>query len=157
MAMMPRAATWRSMLYVPANVPRFVAKAPGAGADAVILDLEDSVPPAQKAAARDGLAEAVATCRTGPGAVLVRINRPLRLAVRDIEAAVACGVDGILMTKAMDAGHVRLLAEVLDELEGGSPRCVLLPLIESAAATECMAEIAGASPRVVALLCGAED
>jgi citrate lyase subunit beta/citryl-CoA lyase len=157
MAQASRAATWRSMLYVPANVPRFVAKAPGAGADAVILDLEDSVPVAQKDAARAGLAEAVAACRAGPAAVLVRINRPLRMAVRDIEAAVAAGADGILMTKAMDAGHVRLLAELLDDLEAATPRCVLLPLIESAAATERMAEIAGASPRVVGLLCGAED
>jgi citrate lyase subunit beta / citryl-CoA lyase len=155
--MTQRAATWRSMLYVPANVPRFVAKAPGSGADAIILDLEDSVPVAQKDAARDGLAEAVATCRTGPVAVLVRINRPLRMAVRDIEAAVACGVDGILMTKAMDAGHVRLIAEVIDELETGPPHCVLLPLIESAAAVDRMAEIAVASPRVAGLLCGAED
>jgi citrate lyase subunit beta/citryl-CoA lyase len=151
------AATWRSMLYVPANVPRFVAKAPGSRADAIILDLEDSVPPAQKEAAREGLAEAVATCRTGPAAVLVRINRPLRMAVRDIEAAVAAGADGILMTKAMDGGHVRLLSELLDELEGAAPRAALLPLIESAAATERMAEIAAASPRVVGLLCGAED
>jgi len=151
-----RAAAWRSMLYVPANVPRFVAKAPGSGADAVILDLEDSVPPAQKDAAREGLAAAVATCRTGPGAVLVRINRPLRSAVRDVEAAVAAGADGILVTKAMDGGHLHLLAEMLDELEA-APRCVLLPVVETAAATERMAEIAGASPRVVGLLCGAED
>jgi citrate lyase subunit beta/citryl-CoA lyase len=121
------------MLYVPANVPRFVAKAPGSGADAIILDLEDSVPVTAKEAAREGLAAAVQTCRTGPGAVLVRINRPLRMAVRDVEAAVAAGVDGILMTKAMDAGHVRLLAELLDELEGAAPRAVLLPLIETAA------------------------
>ena len=152
-----RAATWRSMLYVPANVPRFVAKAPGAGADAIVLDLEDSVPAAAKAEARAGLADAVAACRAGPSAVLVRINRPLRLVVPDIEAAAAAGADGILVTKAMDAGHVRLLAEVLDELEAGAPRMVMLPLIESAAATDRMAEIAAASPRVAGMLCGAED
>ncbi|WP_439598273.1 HpcH/HpaI aldolase/citrate lyase family protein [Falsiroseomonas sp.] len=157
MTFTPRAATWRSMLYVPANVPRFVAKAPASGADAIILDLEDSVPVAQKAAAREGLAEAVATCRTGPAAVLVRINRPLRLAVRDIEAAIACGVDGILVTKAMDAGHIRLIAEVVDDLEGTTPRCRLLPLIESASAIDHMAEIGAASPRVAGLLVGAED
>jgi citrate lyase subunit beta/citryl-CoA lyase len=151
------AAAWRSLLYVPANVPRFVAKAPGAGADAIILDLEDSVPPAEKQAAREGLAAAVAACRAGPAAVLVRINRPLGLAVRDAEAAIACGADGILLTKAMDGGHVRLIAELLDELEGAAPRAVLLPLIESAAATAQMAAIATASPRVAALLCGAED
>ncbi len=145
------------MLYVPANVPRFVAKAPGSGADAIILDLEDSVPVAQKDAAREGLAAAVETCRAGPAAVLVRINRPLQLAVRDIEAAVACGADGILMTKAMDGGHVRLVAELLDELEGAAPRAVLLPLVETATAVAQMEAIAAASPRVGGMLCGAED
>ena len=129
-----RAATWRSMLYVPPTVPRFVAKAPASGADAIILDLEDSVPPAQKEEARAGLAAAGLHRRGGGAAVLVRINRPLRMAVRDVEAAVACGADGILVTKAMDAGHVRLIAEVLDDLEGAAPRAVLLPIVESAAA-----------------------
>lgn len=43
---------WRAMLYVPANVPRFVEKAPKAGADAVVLDLEDSVPYDRKLEAR---------------------------------------------------------------------------------------------------------
>jgi citrate lyase subunit beta/citryl-CoA lyase len=145
------------MLYVPANVPRFVAKAPGSGADAIILDLEDSVPAAQKDSAREGLAEAVATCRAGPSAVLLRINRPLRQAVRDIEAAIACGIDGILITKTMDPCHVQLISEVVDELEGGTPHCLLLPLIESADATDSMPAIAAASPRVAGMLCGAED
>jgi citrate lyase subunit beta/citryl-CoA lyase len=89
--------------------------------------------------------------------VLVRINRPLRLAVRDVEAAAACGADGILVTKAMDAGHVRLIAELLDELEGATPRAAILPLIETAAAVARMEDIAAASPRIAALLCGAED
>lgn len=155
--MTPPRAAWRSLLYVPAHVPRFLAKAPAAGADAIILDLEDSVPAAQKEAARAGLAEAVAACRAGPASVLVRVNRPLGLAVRDIEAAVAAGAEGILLPKTMDGGHVRLVAELLDELEGPARRCLLLPLIETAAASERMAEIAAASSRVAGLLCGAED
>ena len=62
---------WRSLLYVPAHVPRFVASAAASAADALILDLEDSVPPACKAAARDGLADAVpALQRLAVGAVL---------------------------------------------------------------------------------------
>ena len=46
---------WRSLLYVPANNPRFIEKAHTRGADAIILDLEDSVPPAEKIVARERL------------------------------------------------------------------------------------------------------
>lgn len=153
-------ANWRSLLYVPANVRRFVEKAPHSGADAVILDLEDSVPAAAKEEARAQLAEAVAVCRTGVGTVLVRINRSLPLAVRDIEAAAAAGADGVLVTKSAGPEHIILLSEMLDELERGSgtPRpMMLVPMIETAAAVAVMASIAAASPRVVGILAGAED
>lgn len=142
---------WRSMLYVPANVPRFVAKAPSAGADAVLLDLEDSVPADRKADARAALAETVPAARSGGADVLVRVNRPLRLAVPDIEAAVAAGADGILLTKTMGADHVALAAELLD---GTAMRIVAMA--ETAAAIAKLDEIARA-PRVAGLLVGAED
>ena len=154
-----RAAPWRSMLYVPANVPRFVAKAAGSGADAVVLDLEDSVPADRKAEARAALPAAVATLREGSAEVLVRVNRPLRLAVPDIEAAAAAGVDGILLAKVAGPDHVVLAAELFDELERGSPRrrlAVIVPMIETAAAAARMEAIAHASPRVAGLLVGAE-
>jgi citrate lyase beta subunit len=61
---------WRAMLYVPSNVRRFVEKAPQAGADAVVLDLEDSVPHDRKLEARAGLAEAPALTRTRHRAAL---------------------------------------------------------------------------------------
>jgi citrate lyase subunit beta/citryl-CoA lyase len=153
-------ATWRSLLYVPANVRRFVEKAPQSGADAVILDLEDSVPAAAKAEARAQLADAVAVCRTGVKTVLVRINRSLPLAVRDIEAAAAAGADGMLVTKSAGAEHIVLLSEMLDELERGTGIArpmMLIPMIETAAAVAVMASIAAASPRVVGILAGAED
>lgn len=155
-----RAASWRSLMYVPANVRRFVEKAPQAGADAVILDLEDSVPPAAKEAARDGLAEALGIVRQGPSQILVRVNRPLSQAVRDVEAAVAAGADGIVLTKAMGAEHVVLVAEMLDllaPLPAGGRGVVLVPIIETAAAVAQIGAIAAASPRVAGLLCGAED
>lgn len=158
MTLRDRTATWRSMLYVPANVRRFVEKAPQAGADAVILDLEDSVPAAAKETARAGLAEAVAICRQGRSDVVVRINRALPLAVRDVEAAVAAGVDGLLVTKVAGPEHLVLLTEMLDDLEqSGSRRVVLVPMIETAAASLRMEVIAAASPRVAGLLVGAED
>jgi citrate lyase subunit beta/citryl-CoA lyase len=145
---------WRSMLYVPANVPRFVAKAPTAGADAVVLDLEDSVPHDRKAEARAALREAVAEAGSAGADVLVRINRPLRLAVPDMEAAAAAGAQGIFLTKVMGPDHVRLAAEVLAQ---AGHRMVIVPMIETAAALLRVEEIARASPMIAGLLVGAED
>jgi citrate lyase subunit beta/citryl-CoA lyase len=148
------ARIWRSMLYVPANVPRFVAKAPGSGADAVILDLEDSIPPDRKAEARAALADAVPLVQAGGPAALVRVNRPLALAVPDIAAAIAAGADGIMLTKVLGPDHVMLAAEMLAE----APRpMALLPLVETAAALKHMEAIARASPLVAGLAVGAED
>jgi citrate lyase subunit beta / citryl-CoA lyase len=145
---------WRSMLYVPANVPRFVSKAPSAGADAVVLDVEDSVPHDRKAEARAALAEAVPTARSGGADVLVRINRPLRLAVPDMEAAMAAGADGILLTKVLGPDHVALAAEILAE----APRPMrIVPMLETPAALPKLPEVARASPLVAGLLIGAED
>ncbi|WP_191083433.1 HpcH/HpaI aldolase/citrate lyase family protein [Roseococcus microcysteis] len=145
---------WRSMLYVPANVPRFVAKSATSGADAVLLDLEDSVPADRKAEARTALAEAVPTARGGGADVLVRVNRPLSIAVGDIEAAIAAGADGILLTKALGPDHVQLTAEML----AAAPRPMrMIVMIETAAALPRMAEMARASPLVAGLLIGAED
>jgi citrate lyase subunit beta/citryl-CoA lyase len=145
---------WRSMLYVPANVPRFVAKAPGAGADAVILDLEDSVPADRKVEARAALAEAVPLVAAGGSAVLVRVNRPLRLALPDIEAAIAAGADGILLTKVLGPDHVVLAAEVL---AAAPRRMAIVPVVETASALLRIEDIARAHPLVAGLLVGAED
>lgn len=145
---------WRSMLYVPANVPRFVAKAPGAGADAVILDLEDSVPADRKAEARAALAEAVPIAKSGGSEVLVRVNRPPRLALPDMLAAIEAGADGILLTKVLGADHVVLAAEVLAE---APHRMVIVPVVETAAALLRIESIAAAHPLVAGLLVGAED
>ncbi|MCF3932640.1 CoA ester lyase [Acuticoccus sp. M5D2P5] len=152
---------WRSLLYVPVNVEAFVAKAHLRGADAIILDLEDSIAVADKAAAR-GLVRAAAARVGANGAdVLVRINRPLSLAVADIAAAVAPEVAGLLLPKIDSASHVRLLAELVDECEaaaGMKPgHTRLIPMIETAEAFPRMAEIAAAHPRNVALSLGGED
>jgi len=145
---------WRSMLYVPANVPRFIAKSPGAGADAVILDLEDSVPADRKDEARAALRDAVPIAGSAGAAVLVRINRPLCLAVADIAAAIEAGAQGILLTKTLGPDHVQLAAEMLAE----APQpMVIIPVIETAAALLQVEAIARASPLIVGLLVGAED
>jgi citrate lyase subunit beta / citryl-CoA lyase len=157
---------WRSLLYVPAKQRRFVEKAHTRGADAIILDLEDAIAPGEKAAARGLLAEAVPMVRqkgqNGRGAdVCVRVNRPLRLAVPDIEAAVAAGADVLVLTKLLGPDHVRLLAEHVTEAEALAGRAAgsvrLIGLVETAEAVPQMEAICRASPRLVALGVGGED
>ena len=79
---------WRSALYVPANVPRFIDGAHKRGADAIIVDLEDSVPIAERPAARRDLIATAENVARGGADVIVRINRPWRQTMLDLEAAV---------------------------------------------------------------------
>jgi citrate lyase subunit beta / citryl-CoA lyase len=152
---------WRSMLYVPINVGRFVDKAHMRGADCIQLDLEDSVPSAEKEAARALVPGAAAKVRRGGADVIVRINRPLSLAVRDIEASVCADVDGLAISKADGPSHVRLIDELVGELERraglaeGHTKFVVM--IETPQAFFDMRAIAQASPRVVGMNIGGED
>ena len=152
---------WRSLLFVPVTARRFVDGAARRGADAIILDLEDSVAASEKERARGLVPEAAAIVSRGGADVVVRINRPLRMAVRDIEAAVGPGVLALALPKADSAEHVRLLAEVVDEVEaehGMEPgKTRLIAMVETAAAFFHLAEIARAHPRLCALTLGAED
>jgi citrate lyase subunit beta/citryl-CoA lyase len=162
MAMIARPLpNWRSLLFVPATAERFVARAHTRGADVIILDLEDSIPPAEKPAARDALAGAAATVGQAGAEVCVRINRPLELAVADIAAAVMPRVAALMLPKVMGPEHVRLLAEVVaarEAAQGMQPgHTRLVAVVETPQALPNLAAIAGADPRVVALGLGVED
>ena len=152
---------WRSLLFVPVTAKRFVDGAARRGADAIILDLEDSVAASEKERARTLVPEAAEIASRGGADVVVRINRPLRLAVRDIEAAIGPRVLALALPKTDSAEHVRLIAEIVEEVEAergvapGSTR--LIAMVETAAAFFHIAEIAGAHPRLCALNLGAED
>ncbi|MDE0970771.1 MAG: CoA ester lyase [Arenicellales bacterium] len=152
---------WRSLLFVPANRDRFIDGAVKRGADAYVLDLEDSVPAAEKSSARDGLQDAVGRLSSSGVDVLVRINRPWRLAIRDIEASVAHGVTALALPKVPDPGYVCAVAEILEELEvergleSGHTR--LIVMIETPQAYFQAREIASAHSRVVAMTLGQED
>jgi len=152
---------WRSMMFVPVNVQKYVEKAHTRGADAIILDLEDSVAPADKEAARTLVAGAAKTCAQAGADITVRINRPLELAVRDLETAISPAVTALLLPKIDSASHVRLLAEVAETVErrkrmpAGSTKFMLL--VETPEAFSRIWEIASAHPRNVALSLGAED
>jgi citrate lyase subunit beta/citryl-CoA lyase len=152
---------WRSSLYVPVNVEKYVAKAHQRGADAIILDLEDSIPVADKANARKLVPEAASHVAQNGADVVVRINRPLELAVRDIEAAVGPGVKALMLPKVDSASHLRLLGEVVSAAEAkagmveGTTRFV--PMIETAEAFPRAFEIAAGHQRNVGLTLGGED
>jgi hypothetical protein len=152
---------WRSMLFVPVTVEKYVARAAERGADALILDLEDSVPLAEKPRGREVLQEAAATVAKDGADVVVRINRAWRLAIRDIEAAVSPMVQALMLTKVESAEHVQMLAEVVSELEAergmASGATKFVALVETASGFLRIAEIARAHLRLVALSIGAED
>jgi citrate lyase subunit beta / citryl-CoA lyase len=158
---MMAAPNWRSLLFVPATAEKFVARAHTRGADVIILDLEDSIPPNAKEEARAALPAAARQVRAGGPEVCVRINRPLELAVPDILAAVLPEVSALMLPKAMGPEHVRLLAELVSAREaalGLSPGQVrLIPVVETAESLPLLPEIARASPRVAAIGVGAED
>ena len=78
----------RSALILPVNVQRFVERAYTRGADAIVLDLEDSVPPQAKPAARELVQPSLALAGKGGADVLVRINKAFELAVADLDAAI---------------------------------------------------------------------
>jgi citrate lyase subunit beta / citryl-CoA lyase len=152
---------WRSLMYVPVNVEKFIDKAHTRGADVIQLDLEDAVPPAEKEKARTLVEENAARVRRGGADVVVRINQPLALAVRDIEHSICPDVDGIAITKADSASHVRLLDQLVTELEMKRGMTIghtkFLTMIETADAFTRIDEIPRASPRTVGMLIGGED
>jgi citrate lyase subunit beta/citryl-CoA lyase len=152
---------WRSMMFVPVNVDKFVDSAHTRGADVIILDLEDSILPKDKALARTLVAAAAPKVARSGADVVVRINRPWRLCLRDLEAVVSREICALMLPKTESADHVHLVAEVLDELEAerGLPQghTKLVTMIESASAFFRAQEIAASHSRVIALTLGAED
>jgi citrate lyase subunit beta/citryl-CoA lyase len=152
---------WRSALYVPANVPRFIDGAHRRGADAIIVDLEDSVPFAERPATRRDLQATAENVARGGADVIVRINRPWRQAMPDLEAAIGPRVQALAVTKVDSADHIRLIAEVVSELEAERGMTVgatqLVAMIETPDAWFRMGDIARADRRIVALTLGGED
>ncbi len=140
----------RSGLFVPVVVEKFVQTAWTRGADLVILDLEDSVPPHKKAEARGRVATAVPIVSRGGADVAVRINHDT--ALEDLEAALVPGVSSIMYPKAEHASEIRVLDDAMTRLERERDIPVgtveLSPAIESPLGVVNVAEIAAASPRI---------
>ncbi|HUK06016.1 MAG TPA: CoA ester lyase [Burkholderiales bacterium] len=159
--MKPDLPVWRSLMYVPVNVEKYVEKAHTRGADCIQLDLEDSVPAAQKDAARRLVPAAAARVRRGGADVVVRINSPFEVSKKDLPFCISEQVDGIALTKTESAEHVRRIDDFISDLEarGGLPpgRIRLIAMIETPAAFFRMPAIAAASARLAAMNIGGED
>jgi citrate lyase subunit beta/citryl-CoA lyase len=150
----------RSLLFAPGNHARRVEKCLTLGADAVILDLEDAVAEAEKAATRALVVQALARPRRSLG--YVRVNAlATPWALGDFQAVVAPGVDGIVLPKVESASDLRTGEWLIDSLERdrGLPRdsIDLIPIIETAAGFANMAGIAAAARRARRLAFGAGD
>jgi citrate lyase subunit beta/citryl-CoA lyase len=152
---------WRSLMFVPVTVEKFVNTGADRGADGIILDLEDSIAPSQKERARTVIADAIPRVARNGADVLVRVNRPWRLLVRDLEAAVIPGVAALMLTKVDSPEHVQAVAEIVDELEAErgmqAGKLQFVALVETAVGFFRIEAIARSHPRVVGLSLGTED
>ena len=157
-------AVMRSVMYVPSNNEKMVSKAPGIESDILTLDLEDSVPPAEKQKGREMIQEYLKNDRANQAApyLYVRINNwETEMTNDDLEAIVHPGLNGVCLAKCGCAENVQRLDWKLEELEQrrgmevGTVEIQLL--IETAKGVINAYESASASPRVKSLIFGAVD
>lgn len=151
----------RSRLIMPANAPKFTEKAYLRNADAIVLDLEDSVPQAEKAAARRLLKQLISVAGKGGSDVFVRVNNTPDLLQDDIYASIWPGLKGIIVPKAESAAAIQAIEAQVAELEQirhiPTGQIKLSVLIESCRGYLNLKEIAQASDRIDTLTLGNED
>lgn len=166
----PRDRLRRSRLYLPGNEPKFMVNAGLHKPDGVILDLEDSVAPAEKDAARILVRNALRQVNFYGAERMVRINQG-EAGMMDLEWVAAHNVHVVLIPKCESAEQVQAVEAKIRELLPGAERTrggradsaapvgevYLMPIIESALGAVKSYEIASASPQVVALAIGLED
>jgi len=141
----------RSLLFVPGNRPDRFEKAAASGADAIVLDLEDAVPPAEKAPARAAVREAWARLAAHGVPVVVRVNASgSGMLAEDLAALQGLApVPAVMLPKAESAAHVAQVRAAL-------PEASVLPLVETAAGLRGIDAVA-AAPGVVRLAIGHLD
>jgi citrate lyase subunit beta/citryl-CoA lyase len=153
---------YRSLVFVPGIRENMIEKARGFNADVTVLDLEDSVPPAEKEQARQIVRRAIPTLASLGHTVHVRVNSVGSGLARDDLAAVVCPeLSGICLPKAESAQDIRDIDVLIREQElehSVKPGAlVLIPTIESARGVLRCEEICRASTRLAAITLGADD
>jgi citrate lyase subunit beta/citryl-CoA lyase len=147
----------RSVLFMPGSNPRALEKARALPADGLIFDLEDAVAPEAKETARAAVAAAVTAGGYASRELVLRVN-PIDSVWGHADLAVAATlpIDAVLLPKVENAERVRLTIGLLDAL-GAPPELTVWCMIETPLGVLAAAEIAGASPRVAALVLGTSD
>lgn len=141
----------RSLLFVPGDRPERFDKAARSGADAIILDLEDSVAPAAKEQARSAVANYLAGPASVPVLRFVRIN-PIDGPHRDADLACLTGADGVVLPKSEGAHTCQTLAALL-----AAPLPILPIATETPQAVFGLGSYAAIAARLAGLTWGAED
>ncbi len=152
----------RSLLYVPGNMPSMLQNVPMFQSDCVMIDLEDSVPYAEKDAARDLVRNFLESYKEHNKSILVRINSlKTKWWKQDLDAILPAMADGIRLPEADTPEYVEQLDTILTEYEEelGLPigHFKILPSIETAEGVINCIKIAKSSPRLLGLAFGAED
>ena len=153
---------YRSFIFVPGNRENMLERAKSFRADVVMVDLEDSVPPGEKVAARDMAKEWVPTLKREGQRVMVRVNSlDTGLTRSELEALVSPDLYGISLGKVESQWNIRDVDRMLHALEpqaGVEPGSTKISAwVETARALVDARDIALASPRVISLSFGAED
>ncbi|MCJ8324647.1 MAG: CoA ester lyase [Rhizobiales bacterium] len=147
----------RSLLYVPANIARFIDKAASYGADAIILDLEDSVPTNEKLLARNQLENSIKQVGQSGATVFVRINADIENARKDAIAALQGGAFGLMVAKANEQKIVHLNQCISSSFADKKLNDIkFIALIEDAAAVV-NANAIGRQNNMFGMLVGGED
>lgn len=153
----------RSLLFVPGDSERKFAKGRTAGADVLILDLEDAVAPSMKVAARGMVSDWLGEADAIDAALFVRVN-PLDtgMTADDLAAVVRPGLAGVLVPKANGAQDVATIATMIDELEAkagiasGTVK-IMVVATETPQAMFALGSYTPPHPRLIGLTWGAED
>jgi len=152
----------RSMLFIPGNTPNLLINGDVLGADAIILDLEDAVSPAEKDSARILVRNSLKYMNYRGCKTIVRINPvDTDFWMKDLDEVIPCRPDMIMPPKVCGAADIHQISGYIGKLEAelGIPAgsVGLIPLIETAMGVERAFDIASADSRVRAIFLGAED
>lgn len=147
----------RSVLYMPGARARALEKAKGLPADALILDLEDAVTPAEKSTARDLVVNAVGEGGYGEREIIIRVNgADTEWGADDLAAAAAAGPDAILVPKVESAAMIVEAAEKI-AAHGAPEKTAIWAMMETPRGILNAQEIAASHPRLAAMVLGTND
>lgn len=146
----------RSMLFVPGHMADRVRKTPRYQPDAVVVDLEDSVPPDHKPRAREIATDNIAFLQVEGLPAIVRINAMAEGAPDDVAACMSPGLTAVMLPKADNVAEIARLHDLLSYHEGRAKiphgQVAIIPIPETARGLQNAHELAATSPRVAGLL-----